>query len=105
MTVSLDSTVQRNPQMMFTDLDDAVVMMDADKGMYYELDPVGARIWTLLATERSVKEICALLVAEFDVTPEACRDDVREFLEKAQELGIVAVAAPAASSKRRAGEA
>ena len=91
MSVSLESTVQRNPQIMFTDLDDTVVMMDADEGMYYELDPVGARIWTLLETERSVEEMCALLVAEYDVTPETCRDDVLEFLGRAKELGIVAV--------------
>lgn len=97
MNVSLESTVRRNPQIMFTDLDDTVVMMDADEGMYYELDPVGARIWTLLATERSVEEMCALLVAEYDVTPEVCRDDVLEFLERAKMLGIVAVSSPAAS--------
>ena len=97
MTISLESTVRRNPQIMFTDLDDAVVMMDADEGMYYELDPVGARIWTLLETERSVEEMCTLLVAEYDVTPETCRDDVLAFLEQAKELGIVAICAPAAS--------
>ena len=95
MNLLLECTVRRNPQMMFADVDDTVVMMDTDKGKYYELDAVGARIWTLLATERSVGEMCALLVAEFDVTPEACRDDVLEFLEKARELGIIAVTAPA----------
>ena len=73
MDIGLDSTVQRNGEILFTDLDDTVVMMDPDKGTYYELDTVGTRIWSLLDTGRSVKELCDLLVENYDVTLEAPR--------------------------------
>ena len=95
MKVSLECVVQRNAEMIFTDLDDTVVMMDSDKGVCYELDPVGARIWNLLETARSVKELCELLAGDYDVTPEACRRDVLEFLERMHELEIMGVRAPA----------
>lgn len=94
--VSLDSVAVRNETMIFTDLDDIVVMMDADKGLYYELDSVGARIWSLLETARPVAQLCDVLVEEYDVTPDACRRDILDFLAQAAELGIVEVRGPAA---------
>lgn len=88
--VSLDSVITRNTAIIFTDLDDTVVMMDVDKGVYFELDPIATRIWTLLGTAgRPVTEVCDALVEEYDVTPDACRRDVLGFLAEARELGIV----------------
>ena len=95
MNVTLESVAERNPAMIFTDLDDTVVMMDADKGMYYELDPIATRVWTLLETARSVAEVCDVLAGEYDVSSEVCRRDVLALLRQAQELGIVEVRAPA----------
>ena len=94
--VSLDAVAVRNEAMIFTDLDDIVVMMDADQGLYYELDPVGARIWSLLETARPVAQLCNVLVEEYDVTPDTCHHDVLDFLARAAELGIVEVRGPAA---------
>ena len=82
--------------MIFTDLDEIVVMMDPDQGLYYELDPVGARIWSLLETARPVAQLCDVLVEEYDVTPDTCHRDVLDFLARAAELGIVEVRGPAA---------
>ena len=64
--ISPSSVVSRNPEMIFTDLDDTVVMMDPDEGRYYELDPVGSRIWALLETARPVAQVCDRLVDEYD---------------------------------------
>lgn len=91
MTVSIECIVQRNTEIIFTDLDDTVVMMDLDKGAYFELDAVGTRIWTLLETGRNVIELCELLNREYDVTPEIAQRDVLEFLEQAHKLGIIEV--------------
>ena len=73
-----------------TDLDDTIVMMDVDEGQYYELDPVGARIWGLLETGRSA-DICDTLAAEFAVDPDTCRRDTLEFLQAASAMRIVHV--------------
>ena len=100
MNVTLDSVAERNPAMIFTDLDDTVVMMDADKGMYYELDPIATRVWTLLETARSVAAVCDVLAGEYDVSSEVCRRDVLALLRQARELGIVEVRAPAHDEAR-----
>ncbi len=94
MNLNLESVAVRNTAVIFTDLDDTVVMMDVDNGMYYELDPVATRIWRLLETARPVADLCDTLVQEFEVTPDACRRDVEAFLEEAKELGIIEVRAP-----------
>ena len=69
VAVAPTSQVSRNEAIVFTDLDDTIVMMDVDEGQYYELDPVGARIWGLLETGRSAADLCDTLAAEFDVDP------------------------------------
>ena len=94
--VSLDAVVSRNAAIIWTDLDDAVVMMDADKGLYYELDEIGARIWSLIETARPAAQVCDELLEEYDVTSEACRRDVLGFLARAGELGIVELRGSAA---------
>ena len=91
MNVALDTIVRRNAAITFTDLDDIVVMMDVDKGRYYELDPVATRIWKLLDTAKPVAEICDVLVEEYDVTPDVCRRDVLDMLHEACERGIIEV--------------
>ena len=89
VTVALTSLVSRNDAIVFTDLDDIIVMMDVDEGQYYELDQIGARIWTLLETGRSAADLCDALSAEFDVDPDTCRRDTLEFLQTACTMRIV----------------
>ena len=91
VTVALTSQVSRNEAIVFTDLDDTIVMMDVDEGQYYELDPVGARIWGLLETGRSAADICDTLAAEFAIDPDTCHRDTLEFLQAASAMRIVHV--------------
>ena len=91
MTIELSSVATRNEAIVFTDLDDTIVMMDVDEGQYYELDPIGARIWALIESPRPVVEIYDALAGEFDVDPDTCRDDTLEFLQTANEHRIVQV--------------
>ena len=91
MAVAPTSQVSRNEAIVFTDLDDTIVMMDVDEGQYYELDPVGARIWTLLETGRSAADLCDVLAGEFEIDPDTCRRDTLQFLKEASAMRIVHV--------------
>ena len=91
MAIALTTLVARNETLLFTDLDDTIVMMDVDEGRYYELDPIGAAIWTLLETARTVAELCEALAATYDVEPDVCRRDVLEFLSELEDMAIVRV--------------
>ncbi len=90
LDIDLNSVVERNDDIVFTDLDDAIVMMDADMGRYYEFDKTAARIWSLIETRPTVAELCAALGAEYDdIDPDTCRTDVLGFLAEARELGLI----------------
>ena len=67
--MGMSDVVVRNDAMLFTELDDVVVMMGVGEGRYYELHPVGTRVWALLETGRPVSEVCA----EYDILPDICR--------------------------------
>lgn len=83
------TTLTRNDSMVFTDLDDTIVMMDVDEGQYYELDPIAARIWELIEDGSTVGEICDALAEQYEVDPQECQQDTLEFLQTATERGIV----------------
>ena len=95
---SLSSVVSRNDTIVFTDLDDTIVMMDVDEGQYYELDPVAAQIWSLIEKEQTAENICVALAEEFDVDTTTCKQDTLEFLQAASEQGIIHVRPEGASS-------
>jgi hypothetical protein len=77
---------------LFSDVEESIMMMDIEKGSYYSLDGPAARIWALLETPRTLPEICAVLVDEFEVEPDACASDTAEFVEELHRLELVAIA-------------
>ena len=86
--VELSSVLVRNDAIVFTDLDDTIVMMDVDEGHYYELDPIAARIWTLLEEASSAGSICETLAGEYKVDTKTCQQDTLEFLQAGLEQRI-----------------
>ena len=69
---------------------EAVILSLAD-GVYYGLDPVGARVWTLLEEPRTVAELRDAVVAEWDVDAPAAERDLLALLEALAARGLVEV--------------
>lgn len=55
----------------------------------YVLNAVGSTIWSLLTAEARGDEVVSALVSDFDVTEEAARADVEEFLRDLRSAGLV----------------
>jgi hypothetical protein len=51
------------------------------------LDEVGAEIWTIIATPRTLEEVCILISKEFRVSPDQCRPDVQRILDSLKMQG------------------
>ena len=86
--VALSSMIACSEAIVFTHLDDTIVMMDVEEGSYYELDPVASRIWTLLKEPRSASSICEALADEYDVDAQTCQRDTLAFLQAGVEQRI-----------------
>lgn len=73
------------------DLDGEAVILGFAKGVYFGLDGVGARAWSLIQTPRTVDEVCAALVEEFDVEPGRCRSDLFALFERLLAEGLIEI--------------
>lgn len=63
------------------DLDDEAAILNLKTGVYFGLNEVGASVWRSIQQPRTVAEIRAALLADFDVEPERCARDLEALLE------------------------
>lgn len=91
--ISVDSIITASPRQVACDLGDEVVVLSLTNDAYYGLDPVAARIWSLLQTPQSVAAIRDVLLAEYsDVDPAQCTSDVIRLLEQMAGWDLVQIA-------------
>ena len=81
--------LQRQPNMVFSHIDDEVVMMSIEAGEYYGLNPVASRIWELLEKPHTFGRLIDLLMLEFDIDKSTCQKDVTNFLNQLVDKGLV----------------
>jgi hypothetical protein len=70
-----------------------VVVLDLATGTYFGLDPVGARMWELMAEGRTLGEICERMLQEYEVTREELERDTLRLAEELQEQGLIQIGA------------
>ena len=87
----MPSHVAINPSVIYRELAGEVVLLNLQSGVYYGLDPVGARVWQLLTQSRGVDDVCATLIDEYDVSAETLRADVQRLIGELSEKGLVIV--------------
>ena len=84
-----DTPLIRDPDLVAADMDGDLVMMSIDNGEYYGVGGVGPRIWELLESPRTVEQISAAIVDEFEVEAETCREDILGFIRQLLDMGLV----------------
>ncbi len=89
MKLQTESTVARNDAILFSDLDDSLVMMSIDNGEYYSINAIGKRIWTLLEKPLPVADLCETLLNEFEVDSLTCQQDVLVFINEMHALKVI----------------
>lgn len=91
MKIDEDTILTRNPDIVFSEIDEEVVMMGPDFEKYFGMDSCAARIWVMLDEETTFAQLCERLVEEFAVTPEQCVQETRAFLEDLYERKLVVI--------------
>ena len=74
--MNLSDKVTIPAQVMARVVGDETVILDLANGIYYGLDPVGARIWQLMAEGQTLMQTCEAMLAEYEVTREDIERDV-----------------------------
>ena len=89
MSVAMDSLVQRSPDQIACDMGGEMVILDLKSGMYYGLDLLGARVWSLIEQPATVTSIRDAVMADYDVDAETCERDILTFLRNMETAGLV----------------
>jgi len=74
--ISLRSIVVASRDQVSTALADEAVILGMTDGVYYGLDPVGARIWQLVEQPIVLADVVETLLDEYEVARELCTADV-----------------------------
>lgn len=87
-----DSTIiKRQPNLVFSKIDEEIVMMSINNGEYYGLDNIGSRIWEIIEKPVSFKELIETLKDEYEVTENQCISDVIEFINALNNKGLISI--------------
>ena len=85
--------VVRSSAVIARGLRDQTLLMDMASEQYLTLDAIASHIWTMLDGTRSVADIAATIVDEYDAPAPTVRADIDALLTELFELGLVHSAA------------
>ena len=92
--MSLDDRVLIHDHVISRQLDGETVMLNLKTGMYFGLDSVATRVWTLIGDHHSLGAVFDVMLAEYDVAAETLRADLLKLVDQlvAKRLVLVALA-------------
>lgn len=80
--VQLTDVVQANADILTSEINNELVMMDIENGQYYAMDAIGSTIWQQLKQPCQVAVLCQQLGALYDAPADTIESDVLELLEQ-----------------------
>lgn len=73
------------------DLAGEAAIMDLKSGQYYGLNPIGARVWSLIQQPKSIGEILQTLLGEYEVDAEKCESDLLALLQALHAKALIEI--------------
>ena len=89
--ISIDSIVVVADEVVSCDLDGEAAILNIKDEIYYGLDPVGAKIWNLIQNPISINDIMKIIIEEYDVDKEQCKNDIFELVKELSDNGLVKI--------------
>jgi hypothetical protein len=91
MEIGISSMVVAARDRLSSELGGEAVILDLDGGIYYGLNEVGTRIWSLVQEPASVVAVCAQLQEEYEVESDRCEAAVLRFLWTMASFGLIEI--------------
>jgi hypothetical protein len=96
-SLSVHSIVIAAPEQVSCPLGDESAILNLKNTVYYGLNPVGARVWSLLQRPRRISELRDALLEEYEVDADSCERDLLELLQKMRTEGLIELVKSAAA--------
>jgi len=91
MDLLKETRVVASQEQVSCDLGSEAAILNLKNGIYYGLDPVGARVWNLIQQPRTLAELREVLVAEYDVDAARVESDIRDLLTQLLDNELVEI--------------
>jgi len=89
--LTLESRIALAKDQVACDLAGEVAIVNLQNGVYYGLDPTGARIWKLLGDSVTLDQLCRSLMHIYDVERSRLESDVRAFVGELADQGLIEI--------------
>ena len=89
--LTLNSIIQRDPEVISAEADQDLIMVSVPTGHYYGVTDVAREIWDAIEHPKRVSDLVDGLTATFDIDPSSCKDQTLSFLEALFDEGLLLV--------------
>jgi Coenzyme PQQ synthesis protein D (PqqD) len=96
-SLSVHSIVIAASEQVSCPLGDESAILNLKNTVYYGLNPVGARVWSLLQRPRRISELRDALLEEYEVDADSCERDLLELLQRMRTEGLIEIVKSAAA--------
>ncbi len=73
-----------------TELSGETMILHIDKGIYFQLNETGTLVWnTLSQGDKSLEELSALLVDNFEIDQQTASQDTEELIKELNKEGLI----------------
>lgn len=93
LPLSADTRLVLSSEQVSCDLGGEAAIVNLKNGVYYGLDPVGARVWNLLRGPITFAQLLDALLCVYEVERLMLESDMRTFLNQLAEQGLVEISA------------
>ncbi|WEK54918.1 MAG: lasso peptide biosynthesis PqqD family chaperone [Candidatus Cohnella colombiensis] len=87
--LTLEQVVVQAEGNVVSDMDGDKVMLNVEKGKYYNLGAIGGRIWDAIGSPISIRHLVLILMAEYAVDQAQCEEHVLSFLDNLHAEGLI----------------
>jgi len=89
MKLTLETIIQRNNEILTSDLDGEKVMISIQLGEYFGLGKTGSFIWDQLEKPIKIDDLIQLIIEKYLIEKEKCWNDILPFLNDLLEKELI----------------
>jgi Coenzyme PQQ synthesis protein D (PqqD) len=90
-TITAETTVVASGDQVSRLVGEETVILGLKGDMYFGLNPVGSRVWSLIQEPRTVAEVRDAILEEYQVEPAECERDVVDLLARLADQKLIEV--------------
>ncbi|HAF31144.1 MAG TPA: lasso peptide biosynthesis PqqD family chaperone [Bacteroidales bacterium] len=89
MKITVETIIQRNNDILASDLDGEKVMMSIKKGEYYGLGKTGTFIWDNIEKPIKISDLIHMITEKYKIDETQCLNDITPFMNDLIEKELV----------------